>query len=411
METKWRRTDHVAIAVSGGVDSMVLLDKVRLTGRYKTLTILHIHHGLRAQSDEEAEMIQTYAEKHQLKFLMHRIPADYFNPHHSIQNAARDYRYQFFDEMIRRHNIDCLLTAHHRDDQNETILFRLLTGRFFTQPLGMAAETEDRGYTIYKPLLNESKIELYEYAEENKVPYKEDQSNRAADYTRNAIRLQLLPVIDNIDHLSADHLSELAEWQQEMLSLVEMQAYTIIEVFTSRGYYNRQEFSQLPKAVQRQVLIGLSQQEKKFISLSHHYLDEIIRVITSTTSQADYVLTEHLYFVIAYDKVYCMEQSKLVKTLDISLPGQYEFNGYMIELIEPITDIINVRVLQRGDRIKMNGHSQKLNRIMIDAKVPNALRSRMPVISVQNEIIAVGHLKRNQHPVNEKLIINYKGAE
>ncbi|TDL95293.1 tRNA lysidine(34) synthetase TilS [Macrococcus carouselicus] len=410
MEVRWKQNDHVAIAVSGGVDSMVLLEQVRLSGHYQSLTILHVHHGLREQSDAEAEMIKRYAEKHQLRFLMRQVPADYFNSERSIQNEARELRYRFFSEMMNEYKLDCLLTAHHQGDQQETVLFRLLTGRFHSQPLGMTPMTVDRGYPVYKPLLNETKHALYVYAEKQDVPYMEDQSNGKTDYTRNAIRHELLPAIDRIEGLSTRHLIELADWQNEMLGLVAHRAAEVLDSMTRHHSYSRSAFTSLPLPVQRQVLLQLSHSsEGTYQPLSRHYSDEIIRVIATDKTQAVYPLSERLHLEIAYDMLYIRYPSTVTRELLIHSPGEYEFNGYLIQLMEPITDIIRVRVSEPGDRILINQQRQKINRIMLDAKVPTSLRRRMPIITINEDIIAVGDLKRNDHPANHFIIIKFKG--
>ncbi|ULG71856.1 tRNA lysidine(34) synthetase TilS [Macrococcus brunensis] len=408
MEINWKETDRVAVAVSGGVDSMVLLDKVRRSGHYKTLSILHVHHGLRAESDAEAAMIVEYCGQYELPFHMTRVPSDYFNPDRSIQNEARDFRYRFFDNMSL--HFDCLLTAHHRDDQIETVLFRLFTGRSQLQPLGISQL--DRGYPVYRPLLRDSKASLYHYAARHQVPFMEDTSNEKSDYTRNAIRHQLIPVINQIEGLSATHLNDLADWQSEVLALIKEQADRILAVFNEQRSYNRQLFNTLNPVVKRQVLMSLIENHAaSHAEVSRHYLDEIIRVIGTDKAQASYPLTDELQLEAAYDQLYLVDSLDQLNELMITRPGQFEFNGFMIQLTAPITDIIRVRVFEPGDYIIINQQHQKLSRIFINKKIPRFLRERMPVVTVNEEIIAVGNLKKNHHPFNQHLHIKFKGAE
>ncbi len=410
MEINWKETDKVAVAVSGGVDSMVLLDQVRRSGHYKTLSILHVHHGLRAESDAEATLIADYCRQHALPFHMTRVPADHFNADRSIQNEARDIRYRFFDEMMAGQGYDCLLTAHHRDDQVETILFRLLTGRYHLQPLGIGRV--DRGYPVYRPILSDTKASLYRYAALHHVPFMEDASNEKTDYTRNAIRHQLIPVINQIEGLSAEHLNDFAAWQREVLEMVTEQAHQVLTVMNEQQRYSRPLFNALNPVVKRQVLLSLiTDHAASHTPVSRHYLDEIIRVIETEKAQVSYPLTNRLRLEVAYDQLYLIDSEEKLNEMMITQPGEFEFNGFMIQLTAPITDIIRVRVFEPGDFIVINQQHQKLSRIFINEKIPRFLRERLPVITVNGDVIAVGNLKKNHHPFNQYLQITFKGAE
>jgi len=286
----------------------------------------------------------------------------------------------------------------------------LFTGRYQFQPLGI--RQLDRGYPVYRPLLNDSKASLYNYAARHQVPFLEDASNEKSDYTRNAIRHQLVPVINQMEGLSLKHLNDFADWQSEVLDIIKEQADQVLTVIKEQQSYNRHLFNTLNPIVKRQVLMNLIvEHAENHAQVSRHYLDEIIRVIGTDKAQVSYPLTDQLQLEVAYDQLYLVDSLDKLSELMISRPGQFEFNGFMIQLTAPITDIIRVRVFKPGDYIIINHHRQKLSRIFINEKIPRFLRERMPVLTVNEDVIAVGNLKKNHHPFNQHLHIKFEGVE
>ncbi len=410
MNCCWNAEQHVAVAVSGGVDSMVLLDQVRTSGTFKTLSIVHVNHGQRAESAVEQQMIEHYAATYGIPCYTSQIPSGYFDADKSIQQAARDYRYQFFDQVMTDQRLDVLLTAHHRGDQLETIAFRLLTRRFYMQPLGI---TDDKrsSYQLCRPLKDVSKSALRAYAETHAIPYMEDASNSSTKYARNAIRHELLPTIDAIDQLSSDALIDFADWHADVLELIALNVLDFSRAVTEtkRGYrWAREAFNQLNHLVKRALLVQLIE-SSEHESLALSYLDEIIRVAASDTVQVSFSVTSQWNIEIAYDKLMVHRVQPLDDYLEIQSPGKYLFNDYEIELTSPTDQIIIVRLPQPHDKIKVGNHHQKVNRIMINDKVPDSERIRLPIVEIEGSIVAVGTLKRAHHPIHDILII--KGEE
>ncbi|KAA1036168.1 tRNA lysidine(34) synthetase TilS [Macrococcus equipercicus] len=408
----WTAGQRAAVAVSGGVDSMVLLDKVRESGRCSALVILHVNHGLRPESKDEQQLIEEYAHQYGIPCFTATIPAGYFKEGQSIQRAARDYRYRFFDQVMKQQQLDVLLTAHHQDDQLETIMFRLLTRRFYTQRLSIA-DTERESYVICRPLIDVKKHELIDYAVTHRVPYMEDASNNSTKYARNAIRHQLLPVIDSISQLSSESLLDLAVWQEEVLELVTagVNEFKGRVDQTPSGYrWDRALFNMENKLVRRALLIQLLEEATgDHVALAHSYLDEIVRVSASDTAQASYQVTSKWHIEIAYDKLMLQCKQPVDDYMEIQSPGKYQFNGFEIELTAPVDKIIIVRLPRPRDKIKIGKHHQKINRIMINNKVPAAVRNRLPIVEIDGTIVAVGAFKRASHPIND--ILTIKGEE
>ncbi|MBX4427370.1 tRNA lysidine(34) synthetase TilS, partial [Staphylococcus aureus] len=123
----WHVDDHIVVAVSTGIDSMCLLYQLLndYKDSYRKLTCLHVNHGVRSASIEEARFLEAYCERHHIDLHIKKLDLSHsLDRNNSIQNEARIKRYEWFDEMMNVLEADVLLTAHHLDDQLETIMYR-----------------------------------------------------------------------------------------------------------------------------------------------------------------------------------------------------------------------------------------------------------------------------------------------
>ena len=183
-------SEYVIAAISGGPDSMYLLD-ILMNTIDKKIVVAHVHHNLRKESDVEALKLEKYARENNLIFEMMKIE-EYPNNKFS-EEVARKIRYNFFDKLIKKYNSDILFTAHHGDDQIETILMRLTRGSSLKGYAGIETITSDRGYKIARPLLYITKEEIIKYLDNEGIWYAIDKSNTDLKYTRNRYRKNILP--------------------------------------------------------------------------------------------------------------------------------------------------------------------------------------------------------------------------
>lgn len=188
---------HIYIGLSGGVDSVVLLDLIVQTFiehnlELSKLTAIYINHQLQPEANNHWQIFcQKACKKYQIKYITEKISA---KPQagESIENFARTHRYNLFFKHVRPEQ-DILLLAHHLDDQAETILFRLLKGAGPKGLSGMANLYHYQNRLIYRPLLSISKQEILNYASKNHLNYITDPSNALIDYDRNFLRQNILP--------------------------------------------------------------------------------------------------------------------------------------------------------------------------------------------------------------------------
>ena len=187
----------VVVGVSGGIDSMVLAHALASVGADGV--IVHVNYGLRPGADADTTLVQKWATQHvpDWPVIMHRPDALSGN----TQDAARRVRYAEMHRVARAHSSRMVLVAHHRRDQVETVLLHLLRG---TGPRGLAGMPRSRplhndsDVRLWRPLLHTPKTAIKAYAEAHHVPYRTDPTNTRADYTRNRLRHEVLPVLRDI---------------------------------------------------------------------------------------------------------------------------------------------------------------------------------------------------------------------
>jgi len=182
------------LAVSGGVDSMVLAELFRLSGF--DFQVAHINYHLREEdSNLDQKLVSDFCERYKIPFHLYEISEDDKQPEHSIQNWAREVRYRFFRDIQKNQKLDILVTAHHLNDQLETFIINLSKASGIRGLSGIPQNENG----IIRPLLDFSKDEIYNFAKENQIEFREDKSNQKTDYLRNKIRHKIVPELEKIN--------------------------------------------------------------------------------------------------------------------------------------------------------------------------------------------------------------------
>lgn len=198
------RRSHFLLAVSGGVDSIVLAHLMHAVKA--SCTIAHVNFQLRGdESLRDEKFVESFASQYQIPFKVYHSNTNQYADEHKIgiQQAAREIRYSWFAELMKEISSKMnpkpvvLLTAHHENDNVETILMQLFRGTGIHGLTGIPARRNDE-LNLARPLLAFSKAEIMDYANANALSYVEDSSNDKDDYTRNFIRNTLLPQMATI---------------------------------------------------------------------------------------------------------------------------------------------------------------------------------------------------------------------
>jgi tRNA(Ile)-lysidine synthase len=187
--------DNYLLAVSGGVDSVVMAHLFKESGF--SFSMAHCNFSLRgAESDADEKFVRALAKELKVPCFVKRFETKNYSKSKKIgiQEAARKLRYEWFEELRKEHRFSFLCTAHHRDDSIETFFINLLRGTGLAGLTGVPVKNK----RIIRPLLFALKSELIHYAEERRLRYREDRSNNGDDYLRNRLRHQLVPLFEGI---------------------------------------------------------------------------------------------------------------------------------------------------------------------------------------------------------------------
>ena len=181
------------LAVSGGADSAVLSHLFRVSGF--EFQIAHVNYHLRGEdSNLDQKVVEDFCKKNNIKFHLKDVSEEEKSQMKSLQNWAREIRYNFFFNLLEKENLDFIVTAHHLNDELETFIINLSRGSGIKGLSGIP-KNENR---ILRPFLTFSKSEIYAFAEENNIDFREDKSNQKDDYLRNKIRIKIVPKITEI---------------------------------------------------------------------------------------------------------------------------------------------------------------------------------------------------------------------
>jgi tRNA(Ile)-lysidine synthase len=230
------------LAISGGVDSMVLLD---LLSKQKdlTLVIAHFDHGIRTESQTDRLLVEKAAEQYGLPFVYSEGHLD----NNVSESIARDARYSFLFTEMKKQKAKAIVTAHHKGDKLETAVLNLLRGT------GRKGLTSLRSSDIIKrPMLSISKDEIYNYARQNKITWHEDLTNQDTKYKRNFVRKEVLNKFSKDDLAK---LNSIIEKTNTTNKLLDKHLSVLLDLIsTSKTEINRSAFASLEHKLSLEVM-------------------------------------------------------------------------------------------------------------------------------------------------------------
>ena len=416
INTLWNKEDKIAIALSGGVDSIVLFHLLvtEYKDSYKELVVFHINHGLRKESHEEAEFVERFVKDFDVKFYKEELNMSGLerDSHTSEEMLARELRYQAFNKMSKLEGVTKLLTAHHKNDQVENILMRLLTGRSIDHSLAICEEIEMAGLTIYRPLLNSLKAELEEYAKEKNLHYYVDATNFDTDYTRNNIRHNIVPLLNDINSGSFDNLINFANYYQNInnnlkKAILSNKDNYIFSRDEDKISLVKDKFLELNEEEMYFLLKDLITDELGVFDIKQKAIFDVVSSLKKNSGNKSYDLKNNLKIISQYETLYIHKIEKKCYNDKIEIiidkiceNSVYEFyqNKFIISTDAKDSEIgfnkselpLLVTIKKEGDRVRRGEINKKLSRIFIDEKVPKELRDTLPVIrNNKGEVLGV----------------------
>lgn len=389
------------IAVSGGPDSMALLNML-YSSNYK-LVICHVNYHKRKESNYEQMEIEKYAKERNIP--LHVLQVEPNEVVGNFQAWAREVRYNFFKKQYIAYSAQGLFVAHHLDDLLETYLMQTKR-RSVVSYFGLKSENEIFGMKVLRPLINQfTKSELLDYCQRNQIFYSIDSSNLSDSYTRNRIRHRV------IEKLTMEEKEELLK-EIENRNQVNEIYFIKAKEFLNKEIKYIDEFKTLDDVTQSIFLYLYITNLLPFVSnkLSSSRIREIKKIVYSSKANARILLYPPYYFIKSYDRLYITES---INSYDyayiINEPKILDTKEFYVDLTKD-TDPLNIydysypltiRNVRRGDKVKFGNIYKRVNRILIDEKIPFEKRKTYPVIIDNQGNIVYIPLYRS---INQKVI-------
>ena len=399
--------DSLLVAFSGGADSMCLLHILKSLSY--NVSAAHLNHMLRGtESDNDEHISRDFCKKHNIPFYVFHADISTISKETGVseETAGREERYKFFDRLSRENSIDKIVTAHNMDDNAETILMHLLRG---CGTAGLAGIPIKRG-NIVRPLLCCSRSEIEKYCTTHSLPYVTDSSNLKTIYTRNKIRHEIIPLLKKYNTNIISSLYSLSE----LMSADKIYFKQIIdETIGARTSFDIKELVKMPDSIIYRAISTLSKNaglspEFKHIKLIAHFIKSgdtgkkfdvpggIIEISCGVLSAVKKTSEDFCYNIIPGSEIdlynfHLTACDNVLSELHFTLPADSE---------------ITVRSRRPGDKIRVRGMTKKLSDLFIDKKIPANMRNKIPILSVDGEIIYIfGYEKSDLISNNTK---NYK---
>lgn len=407
------RGEHVGVGVSGGVDSVCLLDILfQLKAELGiSLAILHLNHGIRGEEAERDErFVRGLSERYGVPFIGERVdcPAYQAKEGLSPQEAARELRYHFFAQAMQRHGIKKVALGHTADDQAETILVQLLRGG------GLRGIPPVRGVYV-RPLLEVWRQDLMAYADGSGLSYVEDSSNLKGEYLRNRIRHELIPILQGYNPAIKQRLVRLAQVIRSDAGYLDLLADRFSRLIKQRGdgvCISIPSLLSLPQALQARVLQRAFGRLPGGRVLAYPHIVGVMRMIEARGRGKMMRLPGGHWARVSGDTLLLIKEgvkAELDAPVEVSIPGRTALNalGKAIEAelidgcatpqadpecawldYEKLVLPLRVRTFRPGDRfipLGMKGE-KKLSDFFIDLKVPREQRGRIPLVISGGEI-------------------------
>ena len=411
----WQKTDKIALGLSGGVDSIALFHLLvtEYKESYKELVAFHINHGLREQSYEEAEFVENFVKNYNVKFYKKELNMKDLirDSHTSEEMLARKLRYEAFEEMSSLEGGVKLITAHHKNDQVENILMRLLSGRSMDYNLMIEEKTTIGKLEVYRPLLNILKADLEQYADKNDLKYYVDSTNFDTDYTRNNIRHNIVPLLNDVNTASFDNLINFSSYYQNINTELKNKVLEVKDDYVISKEEDKVELDKerLLKNTNEEIyflLRDILANNFGIFDIKQRAFFTIIEDLKSKNNNKSYDLKNNLKIISEYNSIYIHKIEKkcyndkielIIDEVDINKVYTFHQSNFLITTTNNSSEVgfnkgdlpLIVTTKRDGDRIQRGKVSKKLSRLFIDEKIPKELRDKLPVIRNKDGVLGV----------------------
>lgn len=393
---------RILLAVSGGVDSMVMCDLFKKSGF--DLEVAHCNFNLRGdESDADEKLVKRFCLDFGIKFHSIRFDTEMVakNAKKGIQETARKLRYQWFEEVMESNSLELLATAHHKEDSVETMLFNFSRGSGIDGLKGIESKRDQ----IIRPLLFAIKSEILRYAQKNQIPYREDASNKSLKYSRNKIRHRVIPELKEVNSSLVETLYTKSKIFKEGSDLIQKTILAELKkTLIFEGDSEKFPLSHLKDSSYPRLLLWNWLEKKGFTSAM---IEEVSKIIDSQTGKKiendeyslfvnrDYLeLMPNKTLVLtskSYNSIEELKNDSLFKVeiknydeLDISIDPAFAYLD-MDKIVFPLL----MREWQAGDRFVPFGRKkeEKVKEFLTHQKVSSSHKSNFKVLISEDKIM------------------------
>lgn len=414
------KNDHIIVGVSGGADSICLLHflySIKEDFNLK-ITAVHVNHCMRGkESDEDNKFVVDFCKN--INIPVKVFSFDIYNKSKdeniSIEEAGRKYRYFAFNKVLKEENATKIAIAHNKDDNAETMLMRFFRGTGIKGLSGISYKRDN----IIRPILDCLRKDIENYCYKNNLSYRNDSTNNMDIYTRNKIRLNLIPtikkdfnpnIVDTLSNMSKNFYAE----NHFLESLANDTLKTcLVEKDNNKIILDIEKFKNIDLVLQKRMLrLCLSKFNKDLYNLSFEHINMIISILKKQTGKK-LNLPNNLYVYKQYNNLII---SKNIMSLDHNISYNYKIElekqiyikelnknillskniiniltkAYTISLnYDKIKNSLFIRQRNAGDKIYLNNMTKKVKNIFIDLKIPANERNLYPILLYEDNPIGI----------------------
>lgn len=421
--------NSIIVACSGGPDSMFLLYSLKNMG-YNVICA-HVNHNVRIESKDEYKFLEKYCNEQNIIF--EGIEIKKYKKGKFSEEEAREFRYKYFEEIVKKYHAKYLFTAHHGDDLIETILMRIVRGSSLKGYRGFDIITKKNNYEIIRPLVYMTKEEIEKEIDKLKIPYVIDKTNYEDVHTRNRYRHYVLPFLKKEDksvHLKflkfSKKIDECNSYFERELDKMYLKVYDDSSI-------NIKEFMSIDSYLQKKIIekvLSYMYPDNLYL-VSDIHIDSIINLINNTKDNAQIDLPNNIIVLKEYGYIKFKKIDELVfSDYEYTLIDEVEVEDGIIKLVKESDDTSNycirlnsndiklpliVRNRRDSDRIQiknLNG-TKKINDIFIDCKIDKEKRNSLPiVVDSNNTVVWIPGIKKSNLdiPINNSydIIVKYE---
>lgn len=417
------KNEHIVVGVSGGADSISLLYFLyTIKEEYNLkLTAVHINHCMRGEeSDGDCNFVIEFCKRLGISLKVFSFDINQKAKKYSIstEEAGRKYRYSSFEKVLQEEGADKIAIAHNKDDNAETIIMRFLRGAGLKGLSGIAYK---RGHII-RPLLDCYRKDIEEFCSQNGLLFRNDSTNSLNIYTRNKIRLDLMPYIKKeFNPNIIENLVNMAEVFSDENNFLDELAKNLLDDVTfektqEKIVLNIEKLKQNNVVViKRAIRLALTSFNQNLYNISLEHINNIISIIKKNTGKSinlpnnifvcnqyeKLIITNNIKYIkndIEYNYKLELEQKIFIKEINKTVlltkkDINHSFFSTKVCTIslnyDKIGNTLFLRQRKPGDKVYINGMTKKLKNIFIDLKIPANERNLYPIFDTEQEIVGV----------------------